>query len=87
MTRPVSPPEACPHDDDPQLCPPCQGGPVPRIDRWRRVPRTFPIEAAYSGRCDAGDDRVEIGDPLVLEENDAGDTRWVHETCSEDADD
>lgn len=67
----------CPHDDDPQSCPPCRGAGAPR--RLEPPVVGLPVfEARYPGRCvaDCGDP-IEEGDMIAH----VGDDGYAHETC------
>ena len=53
----------CPHDDDPNSCPPCRNS-LEQMDNFlehgpTRYARTFIAE--YQGHCTGCEDRIEIG--------------------------
>ena len=67
---------ACPHDDDPLLCPPCQGP----LDNRRTLPAGTlgaTAHARYPGRCPHCADVIATGDRIRLTEH-----GWLHEDCA-----
>lgn len=87
--------ELCPHEDDPLLCPPCQGrSPLVRQTvegtGWngRRVAGdgtgwTETFTARFNSKCDCGDGIVP-GDQVRSRTDRFGKAHTVHEECAGD---
>lgn len=75
----------CPHDDDPLVCPPCQGrNPLVRAHSDRSDSGSkwsHPFTARYTIRCACGD-IIKPGEPARTHSDEWGERQTAHAECA-----